>query len=283
MLFKRPDGRLIRGLDPIFQLISHVMTQRNDAQVFYKMDVRTDGMDEYIKKCYKDDGLDISYTDILIAALVRTIALRPQLNRFVVNSRVFARHEIVFSLSIKRVLDDASEETIVKFTFNGTETLEEISQNMRKTIQESMVSDNKTDELVASLMRLPHFFIKSAVRILKWMDLHNMLPASFLEGSPFHTGVFFTNTKSIGLNYVYHHIYNFGTAGLFLSIGKAHLVPTSGRGGMSVRRILSLGLTFDERICDGLYLANSMRTVQRYLSDPALLEAPLEERVRDID
>ena len=52
------------------------------------------------------------------------------------------------------------------------------------------------------------------------MDKHGHLPKSIIKLSPFHTSAYITNVGSLGINSIYHHIYNFGTTSLFFAMGK---------------------------------------------------------------
>ena len=57
-----------------------------------------------------------------------------------------------------------------------------------------------------------------AVGMLKHLDKKGRLPKSIIEASPFHTSAFITNVGSIGIDSIYHHIYNFGTTSLFFAM-----------------------------------------------------------------
>ena len=59
-------------------------------------------IDNYIDK-KAEENIKISYMDIVYSALVRLMAQRPRLNRFVMNGRTFARNEIFISLAIKNI------------------------------------------------------------------------------------------------------------------------------------------------------------------------------------
>jgi pyruvate/2-oxoglutarate dehydrogenase complex dihydrolipoamide acyltransferase (E2) component len=50
-----------------------------------------------------------------------------------------------------------------------------------------------------------------------------------------------------------------------------------------VRKIMTMMVVADERICDGLYYARSMRLLRRILENPVVLEERLEVVERDID
>ena len=76
----RNDGKQLRKTDAIFKLMPNLMRERNDSQVLFSQDIITDGMDDYIKE-KKEQDINISYLDIIYAAIVRIIAERPHLNR----------------------------------------------------------------------------------------------------------------------------------------------------------------------------------------------------------
>ena len=58
---------------------------------------------------------------------------------------------------------------------------------------------------------IPGPFIKLVINTLMWMDKHSIMPKFIIDLSPFHTSLFLTNLKSLGINHVFHHVYNFGT------------------------------------------------------------------------
>ncbi len=283
MFSKRADGRLIKTLDPFFKLIPHIMTQRSDSQIFYKERIFTDVLDEYIR-AHRDQCPGLNYMTIVIAALVRMLAKRPYLNRFVMNNRLFARKGIVVSFVVKKMLRDDVGESNIKLTFTGKESLQEINQKIVDAISgcKNETDDNLTDNLANFFMSFPNFIIKILVGLIKYMDKIGLLPRAIIDASPFHTSFYVTNIKSLKLNYLYHHIYNFGTTSLFFAIGNSEKTVVFDREGAHHRKSITLGCTIDERICDGLYLANSLTLLKRLLRNPALLEEPLEEIVEDI-
>lgn len=283
MFGNRSDGRRIKTIDPIFKLIPHIMTRRSDAQIFYKERVFTDVLDEYIR-AHREECPGLNYMSIVIAALVRLLAQRPYLNRFVMNGRLFARRGIVVSFVVKRMLLDSVVESNIKLTFKGTESLAQINQTVIEAIAgcKNETDDNPTDKLARCFMALPNVVIQILVGFIKYLDKIGLLPRFVLEASPFHTSFYVTNIKSLKLNYLYHHIYDFGTTSLFFAIGNSEKTVVFDHEGAHHRKSITLGCTIDERICDGLYLANSLTLLKRMLRNPALLEAPLEAIVEDI-
>ena len=43
------------------------------------------------------------------------------------------------------------------------------------------------------------------------------------------------------------------------------------------------GLVTDERFCDGLYFALSLRQLRKFMKNPKILETPLEAKVEDVE
>ncbi|NMA95792.1 MAG: 2-oxoglutarate dehydrogenase [Clostridiales bacterium] len=279
----RYDGRRLKTLDPFVEMIPYIMPKRYDAHVFSKVAVETDSINAYIKE-KRLEGQRLTYLHIFIAVLVRIIAQRPKLNRFVMNNKYYARNKIWISMAIKRTLKDEGQETTVKFHFTGRENIFEIAQIIDKTIEEGKHASegNDTERLAKYIMSLPNFLVKFLMSILRQMDKWGILPKDLIETSPFHTTIFFTYLKSIKLDYVYHHIYDFGSTGIFISLGKQKKAPIAKGNEVQIGHICEMGLAMDERICDGLYFSNSMKLMNKYLNNLYLLEEGLEEVVEDI-
>ena len=285
MFGKRPDGRAIRSLEPMQQIMPYILKTRTDSMNMYEDTFACPPMDDYIKE-KAAQGIKLNYMHIIIAAIVRLIALRPQLNRFVMNGRIYARPKIWVSFVVHPTLHDGSVGTTIKLCFEGTETILEIAEKVNAAIQKETtkrVGENDTDKLLRVLMRnIPGPFIKLVINILLWMDKHNIMPKKIVELSPFHTSFFLTNLKSLGINHVFHHVYEFGTTGLFFAMGKEKPHPTIQGNEIVNQKHMGFGLVSDERFCDGLYLALSLRQLRKFMQNPKILEEPLEKKVEDV-
>jgi pyruvate/2-oxoglutarate dehydrogenase complex dihydrolipoamide acyltransferase (E2) component len=207
------------------------------------------------------------------------------LNRFVVNGRIFKRNNIQISLAVKKRLTDEAEETTVKMTFDGTESIKDVMEIIHNTVKENKGDiSNGTDKIAKTLTSTPNFMIKIMVRFLMWLDKHGMLPKSIIEVSPFHTSLFLVNLKSIKMETVYHHIYNFGTTGIFVSMGKETLEPRVvdlSTKEIGVKKIMKMGIVVDERISDGLYNSLSLREFKKIMENPYILDQRNENVILD--
>lgn len=282
MFGHRSDGRKIKTIDPLFKIIPNIMMERSDAHVYFKQDIPLRQMDEYIDK-KAEEGIRITYMDIVYASLVRIIAERPALNRFTVNGVLYARNKIQVSLAIKKNLTDDGEETNLKIDFDGTETLFEIRDKLQSTIEENkkQETENNVDGFVKVLGKIPYGVVRKSVKLFKFLDRHGMLPKSLIALSPFHTSVYLTNVGSLGIDTIYHHLYNFGTTSLFFAMGKKKKSYIYEDDEIREEKCITIAFVGDERICDGYYYANSFKQLSKYLKKPELLEVK-GERKQDI-
>ena len=284
MFGDRPDGRRIKKVDPMQLITGFLMKKRYDSMNMYEDTLNCAAWDMYIKE-KGSQGIKMGYMHIFIAGIVRMLALYPRLNRFVMNGKLYARPKIWVSFTIHPELQIESPDTTIKLEFEGKESILEIADRINEAIRKETVlrtEENDTDKLARVLTFVPGPLIALIVNLLMWMDRHNIMPKFVVELSPFHTSFFITNLKSLGIKHIFHHIYEFGTTSLFFAMGKEQTIPVVKDGEFVQEKHMGFGLVSDERICDGLYYAKSLRMMRKIMKNPAGLEAPLDAKVQDI-
>lgn len=275
----RSDGKKIKDLPPIFKIMPCVMPERVDSQVYFKQDIALKSLDEYIDR-KAEEGIKISYMNIVYAAIVKIIGERPNLNRFAMNGSLYQRNKVYVSLVIKKSLTDDGTETPIKLDFDGSENIFEIKNKLDEAIEKNKeVSNmNGTDKLTLAFSFIPNGLIRVAFKFLMFLDKHGLMPKKIIEVSPFHTSVFLTNVGSLGIDSIYHPIYNFGTTSMFFSMGKKKKSYIYEDDEFRQEKCITLAFVGDERICDGYYYASSFKLLSKYLKKPELLEGNVEER-----
>lgn len=274
MCFKRSDGKRIKYEDILVKMTPHFMKTRNDAVNQIMHSVRVEDMDAWIREKSEKEGIVFNYMHVVMATIVRLLATRQRLNRFVVRGAVYQRNCISISLTVKRSLRDEGAESTIKVPFTGEETIYEVKEKIDNAIKESIDEDNKTQKVIKKLAILPNWLLRFAIGTIKWLDNRNMLPKALINASPFHTSVYVTYLKSIRCDAVFHHIYNFGTTGIFVAIGKEKFAPVADFEELKVGKIMNLGITMDERFCDGFYFAKSLRIWNDMFHNLSELEKP---------
>lgn len=278
MFGHRSDGKKVKNLPPIFRVVPCIMLERCDSEVYFKQDIPLKTLDEYIDK-KAVEGIRLSYMNIIYAALVRIIHERPRLNRFAKNGTIYQRNKIFVSLAIKKSLTDDGQETVTKIPFEGTENILEIKEKLDAVVGENKdtKTENSMDKTAKILSLVPNGVILSAVKFLNFLDKHGIMPKSLINASPFHTSVFLTNVGSLGIDSIYHHLYNFGTTSMFFSMGKKKKSYIYEEDEIHEEKCITIAFVGDERICDGYYYATSFKQLVKYLKKPELLEETPEQ------
>ena len=280
----RPDGKKVKDIDPIQRIIPHIMPTRNDAQNMTEYDCPCEPLDAFIIE-QSNQGTEYNYMHLIIAAMVRVFGRFPRLNRFIMNGRIYQHNEVQVSFVVKKNLSPDAPDALVKLSFTGMETLQEVQQKIDAAIEanNNIEANNGTDKIARLLTMTPNFLIKWSVGFIKFLDKHSALPNAIIKLSPFHTSLFVTNLKSIKGPAIYHHLYNFGTTGIFMAMGKESEVPVvDDNGQIVVGKRMPVQIVTDERFCDGFYFVSAMKYWERLLRHPAQMMVPPEALAEDV-
>ena len=279
MFGRRPDGRRIKGMDPVMQITPYVMPMRCDAQVFLKHRADMEILSRYIRRQKQEKDQKLSYMQIIVAAYVRAVSRNPEVNRFIMNKQLFARNNCSAAFTILKDPADADKgEAVVKIKFDPTDTIYDVRDRM-----EAAVAANRGDQPPGFVEKLLRFLFAVPglatvlVGLVRFLDRYGLAPGVLMEELPFYVGMYITNTASIGLHDVNHHLYNWGNVGLFLGMGVTEKVAEVENGQTRMKRYLPIGVTADERVCSGAHYARFFGDMRRYLDHPELLEAPPEK------
>ena len=278
MFGRRPDGRRIGSIDPIVQITPYIMPMRCDAQVFLQHRVDWEKMTRYISAQMTDKNERLTHMQIILAAYVRSVSENPEVNRFIMNKQYFARNNCSIAFTMLKSPQDADQgETVVKLSFDLTDTLYDVRDRMTAAVAANRGEDNKNflDKLAGTLLKVPGLptLIVGLVRLL---DRYDICPKALIDELPFHVGMYITNNASIGLHHVNHHIYNFGDVSLFFGMGLVEKIAVVENGQTRMKRYLPIGITADERVCSGAHFARFFASMEKYLDHPELLETPPE-------
>ena len=280
MFGRRPDGRRVKGIDPVMQITPYVMPMRCDAQVFLKHRVDMERLSRYIRRQRAEKGEQLTYMQIILAAYVRAISANPEINRFIMNKQLFARNNCSAAFTILRDPSDADKgEAVVKIKFDLSDTLYDVRDRMNAAVAANRgenAGSSFVDKLLGFLFAVPGL-ATVVVGLVKLLDRYGLAPGVLMEELPFYVGMYITNTASIGLHDVNHHLYNWGNVGLFFGMGTTEKVAVEEDGEIRMKRFLPIGITADERVCSGAHYARFFNDMRNYLEHPELLETAPEK------
>lgn len=276
----RADGKKLKNADPMYTVASHIMNKRTDAMNMITIDIPYEPIQEYLNAKRKE-GVPLSHMAVLIAAYLHTAAEYPELNRFIVNKKAYARNE--YSVAMVVLKSGSSDHgTMSKMYFENTDTIFEVHNKIESYVEanRNAPENNGTEKMIKFLLSVPGILV-IGVPFFKFLDRYGLLPKKIIDMSPFHNSLAISNLISIRTNHIYHHCYNFGTTSLFITMGNLREVPKRHGDEVVFERCLPLGVVMDERICSGAYFASAFRKMEKYLKNPALLEQQPEKVVKD--
>ncbi|NTV90783.1 MAG: 2-oxo acid dehydrogenase subunit E2 [Clostridiales bacterium] len=283
----RYDGRRIRTANPFYSIIPYIMKTRVDSQNYFDDRIEIGHTEAFIRELRRSHPeLDIGFLHVVIAAMVRTISQKPGLNRFIAGQRIFARNEILISLALKKELKENSPETTIKLSFKPEDTLLDIVSKFNEAIElnKKLEVKNDTDKTARLIMLCPGMLVKFVVWFLQTLDYFGKMPKAINKASPFHTSIFITDLGSLGIQPIYHHLYEFGTTSVFIAFGAKIKERTLNKNDVYIeKKYISLKVVTDERIVDGHYYATSFKLLKNLIQNPEKLMTPPVEVIRDID
>jgi hypothetical protein len=277
----RRDGHWVKDAPGLNVVMTCLMPKRTEAEVYLNQQVDITELLRYLEE--KNAGRTEDKTTLFhcfVTMFARVVNERPLLNRFIQGARIYERDEITLSFIAKRRFTDHSEESLMVFTPKGSDNLDSVSRHIIGDVHEmrKQTSAQGIDDILDKFAALPRPLLMFAVRVVRWLDFWGKVPKALTQGDTNYTTVLLSNLGSIKCPSVYHHLNNYGTNSIMITIGTMHkdlvVMPD---GTTQVRDFVDIGATLDERIADGFYFARSLKLVHHICANPALLDLPLEE------
>ena len=275
----RRDGTLIRDLDSMHYIMPLMYPNRCDNEACMRITINLAKTEEYIKQVnQKIDGPKINLFQVIITAALKTIRLRPQMNRFIANKNLYQRNNLTAAFTVKKTFEDDGEETLARIVAEDSDTLKTLCSKVNAQIELCKTSVDKSTESMNFIQKLPFkHFIGAMARVA---DRHGWMPDSVIASDPYQCSIVLTNLGSIGLNTGYHHMTNWGTTSVFMIVGKKKRRPVYDMdGNVTMKKQIDLSMTIDERIADGYYYARTLKLLKKLIENPELLEKPISTEV----
>ncbi len=277
----RADGHYVKapGLQTV---MGYLFPKRTDCEVYLNDKIDATELLKYIeKKNAEHPEYKTTIFHCALTSIDRIIRERPLLNRFIQGYRMYEREEISLSFVAKRRFADGANESLMVLVPKDDDNIDSISKKIvgdTTEMRKSEVATGGIDDLLDKFAAMPRILLIFVIRIIRWLDFWGINPQFLVDGDPNYTTVLASNLGSIKCPSVYHHLNNYGTNSIMITIGTLHkeemLMPD---GHKEVRDVIDFGATLDERIADGFYFAKSLRLLKHIFENPELLDKPLGE------
>ena len=282
----RNDGRKLRTLLPMHRIMPYIMKRRSDAQNMFAETFDVTKVDAFCRQKVKEGYTNFGFLHVLIAAYVRMVAQYPAVNRFVSGQKIYSRNCFEVVMVVKKEMSNDSPDTCIKVEFEPTDTVDDVYRKFNEVVQSVVGKEDNTsfDKLAKIINYIPGLLLRWTVSLLNFLDYFGLLPRFLTKLSPFHGSLILTSMGSLGIQPIYHHIYDFGNLPVFIAYGKKRTVSTTDSdGNVKKSRVIDIKVVMDERICDGFYFASAFKVLKRNVENPERLTGPPTEVVEDID
>ncbi len=280
----RRDGVWLRDVDSMHTIMPFIYKNRTNNEAFIAERIDLTPINQYLETLNQgDDVFRYTMFHVLVAAMLKTVALRPRMNRFICNKKLYQRRHLSAAFVVRKYFDDKSDEGLAFIHADPQDTIFTLHEKLRKQIYPVKKGQGDTSsDAMDVINRLPFPLVRILMGLFCFMEKHGWLPQSLIGSDPAYSSCFFTNLGSIRLKSGYHHLNNWGTNSLFIVVGEKKKRPTFQEDGTWVEKeYLDLGFTVDERIADGYYYSKTIRVLKNLLEHPELLELPLVQEIEE--
>ncbi len=273
----RPDAVWLRDLPAMNLIMPTLLPNRADNEAHITVDIDMRPLQAYLDK--KNEGLDkadrYTFFHVISAAIGKAFILRPRMNRFVCNNKIYQRDNVTVAFTVKKQFSDKAEEGLALFEYAPEDTIDTYHEKILKVIHTARHETDASTGAMDLVTKLPHWIVVAVVKLVLWLDKFGWAPKDLIATDPNHAAVFLSNLGSIGLECGYHHLVNWGTNSCFVVLGKKHFTKEYDKdGNEDFHEVVPLGITLDERIADGYYYSGTVALVRELLAHPELLELP---------
>ena len=279
----RYDAKRVRDIDGLHHYMAYLMPNRTDAEVYINEKIDITNLLEYIKEKNASGERKVTLFHCVIAAVARTVKMRPLLNRYISGKRYYMRNDISLGFTIKKQFTDHSEETLMIYKPKNEENLCAITDRLTPKVKEAKKekeNGQSVDDILNIVKKLPKPVMHIFMAFMRFADSHGLMPKSFSSVDPSYVSVMLSNLGSIKCDAVYHHLNNFGTNSIIITIGEIHKeVVLDENNNQVIRDVVNIGATLDERIADGFYFARSLKLIKHLFKNPELLDKTLGEEI----
>lgn len=269
----RKDGKWIKPKDTIQAIVPFIMPKRCDAEVSSKVDIDVTELIKFVDSQKEEElGYKMTYFHAITACFAKTVYNRSALNRFVKNKRLYQRNKITFAFIAKDKLSDKGEERIVSIDIEPKDNIMTLSKKVAVDVfKVRKEGTNDMEGILKFFTSLPNFILSIIVKIVMILDKYGLLPDSLTNKDTNYATILLSNLGSIKTNSVYHHLNEYGTNSVIVTIGTIR----EEKG----KKLVDITATLDERIADGFYFAKSIQLADYIARNPKILLEDFETKV----
>ena len=270
------DGTDLRRIMP------YVMRTRNESAVYFEQRIDVRNAERFVR-AFNEAHPETRATlfHVVLWASRQSLIEFPALNRFVAGGRLYQRKGLWISYSAKQRMKRGAPLIVMKRRFEPEESFAAMVAEMGTHLQSAKFGGGKSsvDGELGLVLMLPGFLRRVVFVAYRALEALGMFPRAFIDNDPLYATLFLTDLGSLGMDPAYHHLYEYGTIGIFGAIGRARteLIGDPITGRLERQRITTVRWSFDERVEDGLYAGYGLKNAKRLIEDPVKFGIALDD------
>jgi pyruvate/2-oxoglutarate dehydrogenase complex dihydrolipoamide acyltransferase (E2) component len=252
-----------------------------DPSVYALLEIEMSKALEFAAAYSRENDVRITPSLLVAKAISHCLQVRPELNGLLRHGRVYLRRRVsvFFQVNVPgRAATGSRDERIAKAVLSGTtvhetetKSLAEIARAFRA--QAAEVKRGRDPAFGASLRMvslLPWRLVRGFLNLCSWLIYGLNLDLGFLglPRDPFGS-VMITNVGGMGIDVAWAPLVPYTRVPLLLALGTIRDKAVVENGEVRVRPVLSIGVTFDHRLIDGVHAAQMSDEFKKCFADPA--------------
>jgi pyruvate/2-oxoglutarate dehydrogenase complex dihydrolipoamide acyltransferase (E2) component len=251
-----------------------------DPSVYALLEIEMSKALEFAEAYSKQHGARITPTLLVAKAISHCLQVRPELNGLLRHGKVYLRRNvsIFFQVNVPgSAVNGNRDERIAKAVLSGTtvhetetKSLAEIARAFRAQATElKRGRDHSFGACFRIASLLPWRLVRGFLNLGSWLVYGLNLDLGFLglPKDPFGS-VMITNVGGMGIDVAWAPLVPYTRVPLLLALGTIRNKAVVENGEVRVRPVLSIGVTFDHRLIDGVHAAQMSDEFKKCFAEP---------------
>ena len=246
-----------------------------DPSVYAFLDVDADPALAYIERCAKNSGERVTLTHFAGRVVAEAFKRHPEINCVVRGSRLYVREDVSVFF---QVATDAKGEDLSGIVIHRADqkSVAEIAAEMNLKV--AAVRSNQ-DQSYARFKKLfdtlPSWAVRHAINFSSFF-MYRLNIWSPLFGTPKNSfgSVMITNIGSLGMSRGLAPLVPYSHVPMVIALGAVEEVAAVREGRVVPVRQITLGVTFDHRLIDGVVSAKMANIIKKAFANPEEIFGP---------
>jgi pyruvate/2-oxoglutarate dehydrogenase complex dihydrolipoamide acyltransferase (E2) component len=240
-----------------------------DPSVYAFLDVEADAALRFLDEYAKRSGQKVTLTHFTGRVIAEAFKRHPEINCIVRWGRLYQREDV--SVFFQVATDSRGEDLSgVVIHRADTKSIGEIADEVNSKVAAIRANVDRSFSRLKTLFGvLPHWAVKAVIHLSSWF-MYRMNLWSPVFGMPKNAfgSVMISNIGSLGMTRGLAPLVPYSHVPMVVTLGSVEEVPVIHKGRVIVARRITLGVTFDHRLIDGVVGAKIAATIKAGFSNP---------------